>query len=91
MFETEPVGLNSISVCTNVSCMLRGADEILRHIENRLGIKVSESTDNRKFYLKREEECLAACCGAPMMQVNHKYYENLTPEKVDAILDQFES
>ncbi len=91
MLETEPVGLNSISVCTNVSCMLRGADEILQHIEKRLGIKVGESTEDGKFYLKREEECLAACVGAPMMQVNHKYFENLTPEKVDAILDQFES
>ncbi len=89
MFETEPVGLNSISVCTNVSCMLRGADEILQHIEKRLGVKVGESTEDRKFHLKHEEECLAACCGAPMMQVNHKYYEDLTTEKVDAILDQF--
>jgi NADH-quinone oxidoreductase subunit E len=89
MFETRPVGLNSISVCTNVSCLLRGADGILRHIENRLGIKVGESSEDGKFYLKQEEECLAACCGAPMMQINHKYYENLTPEKVDEILDRF--
>ena len=90
MFETEPVGRNSISVCTNVSCMLRGADEILRHIENRLGIKVGESTEDGLFFLKREEECLAACCGAPIMQINHKYYENLTPDKIDEILDKFQ-
>ena len=89
MFETEEVGLNSISVCTNVSCMLRGADKILQHIENRLGIKVGESTEDGRFYLKPEEECLAACCNAPVMQINHKYYEDLTPEKVDQILDQF--
>ena len=87
MYETEKVGRNSISVCTNVSCMLRGADRIVAHIEKRLGIKTGESTQDDKFFLKREEECLAACCGAPMMQINHKYYEDLTPEKVDQILD----
>lgn len=86
MFELEPVGKHSISVCTNISCMLRGSDAIVEHIENRLGIKTGESTSDGKFYLKNEEECLAACCGAPMMQVDHVYYENLTPEKVDKIL-----
>jgi len=90
MYETEKVGRNSISVCTNVSCMLRGADRIVEHIEKRLGIKIGQSTADDKFFLKREEECLAACCGAPMMQINHKYYENLTPEKVDQILDSIE-
>jgi len=90
MFETEPVGRHSISVCTNVSCMLCGADEIVKHIENKLGIKLGESTPDGKFFLKREEECLAACCGAPMMQVDHVYYEKLTPEKVDEILDNLE-
>lgn len=90
MYETEKVGRNSISVCTNVSCMLRGADRIVEHIEKRLGIKTGESTGDHKFFLKQEEECLAACCGAPMMQVNHKYYENLTPDKVDQILDSIE-
>ena len=87
MYETGKVGRNSISVCTNVSCMLRGADRIVAHIEKRLGIKTGESTGDDKFFLKQEEECLAACCGAPMMQINHKYYEDLTPEKVDQILD----
>jgi NADH-quinone oxidoreductase subunit E len=87
MYETEKVGRNSISICTNVSCMLRGADRIVAHVEKRLGIKTGESTQDDKFFLKQEEECLAACCGAPMMQINHKYYENLTPEKVDQILD----
>ncbi|HEX5008725.1 MAG TPA: NAD(P)H-dependent oxidoreductase subunit E, partial [Hyphomonadaceae bacterium] len=52
--------------------------------------KTGQSTADDKFFLKREEECLAACCGAPMMQINHKYYENLTPEKVDQILDSIE-
>ena len=53
-------------------------------------IKTGESTADGKFYLKREEECLAACCGAPMMMVDHEYYENLTPEKVDAVLEKLE-
>lgn len=87
MFETNPVGRHSISVCTNISCMLRGSDEVVSHIERKLQIKTGESTADGKFYLKQEEECLAACCGAPMMMVDHKYYENLTPEKIDEILD----
>ena len=90
MIETEAVGRHCISVCTNISCMLRGADEIVAHLQERLGIEIGESTSDGKFFLKREEECLAACCGAPMMQVNHVYHESLTPEKVDAILDTLE-
>jgi NADH-quinone oxidoreductase subunit E len=90
MFELKPVGRHSISVCTNVSCMLRGSDEIVRHVQSKLGIKIGESTPDGKFYLKQEEECLAACAFAPMMQVDHVYYENLTPEKVDQILDSLE-
>ena len=90
MFELKPVGRHSISVCTNVSCMLRGSDPIVEHIQNKLGIKLGESTADGKFYLKREEECLAACASAPMMQVDHVYYENLTPGKVDKILDSLE-
>lgn len=90
MFELKPVGRHNISVCTNVSCMLCGSDNILEYIENKLGIKVGESTADGKFFLKKEEECLAACSSAPMMQVNHVYYTNLTPEKVDEILDGLE-
>ena len=87
MFQTKPVGRNDVAICTNVSCMLRGADEIVAHVENKLGIKLGESTEDGRIFLKREEECLAACCGAPMMMVNHVYHENLTIEQVDAILD----
>ncbi len=87
MFQTRPVGRHNVAICTNVSCMLRGADDIVEHVENRLGVKLGESTGDGRIYLKREEECLAACCGAPMMMVDHKYYENLTKEQVDAILD----
>ena len=90
MFETKPVGRHSISVCTNISCMLRGADDIVNHLEQRLGIKLGESSDDGKFYLKMEEECLAACCGAPMMMVNHQYYENLTAQKVDKIIEKLD-
>ena len=88
MFETQPVGRHHISVCTNISCMLCGGEELLAHVERRLGIKVGESTPDGRFYLKREEECLAACNGAPMMMVDHVYYENLTPEAVDRVLEE---
>jgi NADH-quinone oxidoreductase subunit E len=87
MFETSPCGRHHISVCTNISCMLRGGQELLAHVERRLGVKVGESTPDGRFFIKREEECLAACTGAPMMMVNHVYFENLTPETVDRILD----
>ena len=90
MLETRPCGRHSISVCTNISCMLCGGDAIVRHIEKKLGIKLGESTPDGKFLLKREEECLAACCGAPMMMVDHVYYEKLTPEKVDQILEKLD-
>ena len=90
MYELKPVGRHNIAVCTNISCLLRGGDTVLAYIEKKLGIKLGESTPDGKFYLKKEEECLAACCGAPMMQVNHVYYEQLTPEKVDQVLDSLE-
>lgn len=90
MFELEPVGRHSISVCTNVSCMLRGAHDIVDHIEGKLGIRTGESTPDGRIFLKCEEECLAACAGGPMMMVDHKYHEHLTPEQVDQILDGLE-
>lgn len=88
MFETHHCGRHHVSVCTNISCMLRGGEEILRHVEQKLGVKEGESTADGRIFLKREEECLAACCGAPMMMVDHVYHENLTPETVDRILDE---
>lgn len=90
MLETEECGRHSISVCTNISCMLNGSGKIMQHIENKLGIKEGESTEDGRFHIKQEEECLAACCGAPMMMVDHVYHENLTPEKIDEILDKLE-
>jgi NADH-quinone oxidoreductase subunit E len=88
MFETKPVGRHHISVCTNISCMLRGSQTVVEHVENKLGIKTGESTPDGRIYLKREEECLAACTGAPMMMVDHVFYENLTAERIDQILDE---
>jgi NADH-quinone oxidoreductase subunit E len=87
MFQTKPCGRNEVSICTNVSCMLRGADDIVEHVEKKLGIRLGESTEDGRIFLKKEEECIAACCGAPAMQVNHRYYENLTAEMIDEILD----
>ena len=86
-FEHEPRGRHTVAVCTNISCWLRGGEAVLAHIEERLGIRCGESTSDGRIYLKREEECLAGCCGAPMMQVNHVYHEDLTPGKVDQILE----
>jgi len=92
MFEMDKksAAKYSISICTNVSCMLCGSDQILAHVENKLGIKLGEATADGKFFIKVEEECLAACSSAPMMQVNHVYHTHLTPEKVDEILDGLE-
>lgn len=87
MLETKPVGRHNVAICTNISCWLNGADEIVRHCENKLGVKLGQSTADGRVYLKKEEECLAACCGAPMMVVDGHYHENLTTERVDAILD----
>ena len=90
MFQTRPVGRHEVSICTNISCMLRGADDMVAHAERKLGIRLGESTADGRIFLKKEEECLAACCGAPMMMVDHEYHENLTTEKVDEILDGLE-
>lgn len=90
MFQLEPVGRHNVAICTNISCWLNGAEDLVRHCEDKLGAKLGESTADGRIYLKREEECLAACCGAPMMVVDGHYHEKLTPEKVDQILDALE-
>lgn len=87
MLQTEKVGRHSVSVCTNISCMLCGGEEILSCLEDKLGIKAGESTPDGRVYLMKEEECLAACKDAPMMMVDHVYHTNLTPAKVDEIID----
>jgi len=85
MYDLKPSGKHKISVCTNVSCMLCGSDQIVKHLQQRLGIKLGETTADGKFTLK-EVECLGACVGAPMFQIGDTYYEHLTPQKVDEIL-----
>lgn len=89
MYELQPVGKHKICVCTNVSCMICGSDGIVEHLEKRLGIGFGETTEDGSFSLK-EVECLGACGGAPMVQIGKQYYENLTPELVDSILDGLE-
>jgi NADH-quinone oxidoreductase subunit F len=88
MLRRKPAGKYHVQVCTNVSCQLRGGYQILEHVEKRLGIKNRQTTTNGIFSLE-EVECMGACTGAPAMQVNYDFYENLTTEKVDEILDQF--
>ncbi len=90
MLETHPVGRNNVAICTNISCWLNGADDLVRHCEKKLGIKLGESTPDGRIYLKREQECIAACCGAPAATVNGHYHEKLTPDSIDTILDGLE-
>ena len=87
MYELHPCGRHHVSICTNISCLLRGGEELFEHAQRKLGIRGNQSTADGRIFLKREEECLAACTGAPMMMVDHVFHEHLTPEKVDAILD----
>ena len=88
MYHLDPVGRNVIYLCTNISCMLRGCDQIQQHIETKLDIKMGQTTKDGRYTLK-EVECLCACAGAPMMQVNKDYHENLTPDRVDEILESY--
>ena len=90
MLETKPVGRNNVAICTNISCWLNGAEDLVRHCEDKLGIKLGESTADGRVYLKREEECVAACACAPVMTVNGHYHERLTTAAVDEILDGLE-
>lgn len=86
MLHRQPIGKNNFQVCTNISCLLRGGEEILAHCKKRLGIGHKQTTPDGAFSLE-EVECLGACCGAPAMQVNYEFYENLTPTKVDEVIE----
>lgn len=87
MYETAPVGKYKITVCTNISCMLRDSQQIVDHLEKRLGIGFNETTADGKFTLK-EGECMGTCGGAPLFHINNtRMCEFLTPEKVDEILE----
>lgn len=90
MYDLEPTGKHKIYVCTNIACQLRGSNEIMAHLKKRLQINKGETTQDGLFTLK-EWECLGACTGAPMMQINKDYYENLTSDKVDAILEDLKT
>ena len=85
MFNRAPVGKHKIEVCTNISCMLRGSDRIVKHLEAKLNIRMGETTPDKKFTLV-EAECLGSCGTAPMMQIGDDYHENLDEAKVDTIL-----
>ncbi|MAZ65792.1 MAG: NADH-quinone oxidoreductase subunit NuoE [Kangiellaceae bacterium] len=85
MYHLEPVGKHVISVCTNVSCMLCGSDSVVEHLSKRLGVKLGQTTSDSLITLK-EVECLGACGGAPMLEVDKQYHENLTEQKIDEIL-----
>jgi NADH-quinone oxidoreductase subunit E len=87
MFPKEPVGKYLIQVCHNISCALMGADGLVAYLENGLGIKKGQTTKDGLFTLITVE-CLGSCATAPMMQINHDFYENLTPAKVDKILEE---
>ena len=87
MLHRRPIGKYNFQVCTNISCMLRGGEEILAHCSKKLEIGHKQTTPDGVFSLE-EVECLGACCGAPAMQVNYEYYENLTAEKVDALIEK---
>jgi NADH-quinone oxidoreductase subunit E len=89
MYSVSPVGKNMVDICTNISCMLNGAEDLLEHVKKRLQIGLNETTADGKFTLK-EVECLGACIAPPVCQINKKYYENLTPQKMDEILAEFE-
>ncbi|UCH66446.1 MAG: NAD(P)H-dependent oxidoreductase subunit E [Ignavibacterium sp.] len=86
MYHQKPMGKNHIQVCTNVSCMLRGAYEIWDHVKEKLEIDHLEVTEDSKFSLE-EVECMGSCGTAPMIAVNEDYYENLNTEKVVGILE----
>jgi NADH-quinone oxidoreductase E subunit len=87
MYSRRPTGKYKLQVCRTISCMLRGAEQITEHIGSRLGIRVGETTPDSKFTLS-EVECLGYCDLAPCLQVNFDYHERVTPESVDAIIDQ---
>lgn len=88
MYDLQPVGQYKITVCTNISCMLRGSDEIVDHLQHKLGVGFNEVTADGKFCIK-EGECMGCCGGAPLLHVNNTHmHEFLTTEKVDALLEE---
>ena len=87
MYNAQKVGKHHIEVCTNVSCLLRGSGKIVGHLEDRLGIRMGETSSDGKWTLS-EVECMGSCGTAPMCAIGEEYYENLSPEKVDSVLNK---
>lgn len=88
LLRTKPVGKYHVQVCTNISCMLRGANELFAHCKQHLGIDHKQTTPDGVFSLE-EVECIGACSWAPAVQVNYDFHENLTSDSMDAVLDQY--
>ena len=86
MLRTKPVGKYNLQVCTNVSCLLRGADDLFEHCKKKLGVANKQSTPDGLFYLE-EVECIGACSWAPALMMNYEFHENLTPAAIDELID----
>jgi len=86
MYEHQPVGRHKICVCNSISCLLNGSEKTIDYLQEKLGVKLNEVTEDGKFSIK-EVECLGACVGAPAIMIGNQYYENLTPEKIDQIME----
>ena len=89
MLRTRPGGKYNVQVCTNICCLLRGGEEMLEHVRGKLGVMVNKGTSPDGVFSVEEVECIGACSWAPAMQVNYDFHENLTPEKIDQILDEY--
>lgn len=89
MYELKPVGRHKICVCNSISCMLNGSEELVAHLQKKLGVGLNEPTDDGRFSIKKVE-CLGACVGAPVVMIGRNYYEALTPEKLEELLDELE-
>lgn len=89
-YELKPVGKHKICVCNSISCMLNGSEDVLKYLQEKLSVGLDEPTADGIFSIK-EVECLGACIGAPMFMIGKQYYENLTPEKIDSILDELKN
>jgi len=89
MLRTKPAGKYNVQVCTNICCLLRGGEQILEHTKKKLGVTENKGITSDGVFSVEEVECIGACSWGPAMQVNYDFHENLTPEKVDEILDSY--
>ncbi|HEX8926332.1 MAG TPA: NAD(P)H-dependent oxidoreductase subunit E [Terriglobales bacterium] len=91
MLRTKPAGKYNVQVCTNICCLLRGGEEMLEHVREKLGVTVNKGITEDGVFSVEEVECIGACSWAPAMQVNYDFHENLTPEKIDGILAEYKA